>query len=380
MGSGKMTKHKITPDNLYLFTTPIDHVYQELQQEIVEQVAKRLKSSKDYTKDNVLEWQMDKLNQLHLINEDTIKALSKATGIAEREIRKAIHDIGIRTIEDVDKELETTHERLPMPSNLDATLESYVNQTFRELNNYVNQTLITTNFGQGTVTDMYRKIIEETTGKVIAGTKTFDKAVTETTIKWADRGIGTGFVDRGGNVWGLERYVRTVINSTFNRTYREARISRMDDYDINTVLITSLPDPREACSQIQGKVASTLPMAQNDTGYPSIYEFGYGDAGGIFGINCRHSMIPFIPGVNTNNERQYTESEMTENREARQRQRYLERRIRQSRQSLKVAEIYGDEDTIAKYKKQIRDRQAVMRDFISNSSRTRDYTRERVIV
>src|SRR5699024_2982949 len=102
------------------------------------------------------------------------------------------------------------------PSNLDATLESYVNQTFRELNNYVNQTLITTNFGQGTVTDMYRKIIEETTGKVIAGTKTFDKAVTETTIKWADRGIGTGFVDRGGNVWGLERYVRTVINSTFN--------------------------------------------------------------------------------------------------------------------------------------------------------------------
>src|SRR5699024_1506030 len=156
-----------------------------------------------------------------------------------------------------------------------------------------------------------------------------DKAVTETTIKWADRGIGTGFVDRGGNVWGLERYVRTVINSTFNRTYREARISRMDDYDINTVLITSLPDPREACSQIQGKVASTLPMAQNDTGYPSIYEFGYGDAGGIFGINCRHSMIPFIPGVNTNNERQYTESEMTENREARQRQRYLERRIRQ---------------------------------------------------
>lgn len=375
-----MPKHKVTPNNLYLFTTPIEHIYQELQQDIVEQIAKRLKTSKDYTKDNVLEWQMEKLSQLHLINDDTVKALSKATGIAEKEIRKAMNDVGVATIEGVDNELKSIYEPLPMPSEIDRVMESYVNQTFRELDNYVNQTLVTTNYGQGTVTDMYRKIVEETTGKVIAGTTTFHKAVTETTVKWANTGITTGFIDRGGNAWSLERYVSMVIHSTFNRAYREARISRMDEYDIHTVLITSLPDPREICAQIQGKVASTLPVDENDTGYPSIYEFGYGDPGGLFGINCRHSMVPFIPGVNENNEKQYTDEEMEENREERQKQRYLERRIRESKRGLKIAEVYGDEDSILKYKKQILDRQAVMRDFIENSSRTRDYTRERVIV
>ncbi len=373
-------KHNITPNNIHLFSQPVEHVYQELQQDIVEQIAKRLRSSREYTSDNVLEWQMQKLSELHLVNEDTVKALSKATGIADKQIRQAINDTGIATIESVDKELKNVYSTLPMPSNIDNVLESYVNQTFRELNNYVNQTLITTNYGEGSAMKLYRKIIEETTGKVLAGTTTFHKAVAETTVKWANSGVMTGFIDRGGNPWSLERYISTVIKSTVNRTYNDLRMSRMSEYDVNTVVVTTVPDPRNICSQIQGKVASILPIDENDTGYPSVYEFGYGEPSGIRGINCRHMFVPFIPGVNTNTQPQYTEDEMKENREEREKQRYLERRIKESKRGLKIAEIYGDDEVIAKYKKQVRDRQSVIREFINKTKRTRQYERERVII
>src|SRR5690625_5849284 len=200
-------------------------------------IARRLKTSKHNDDDNVLEKQSDNMSQLRLINDETVKALSKATGIAEKEIRKAIHNAGIETIKSVDYELRDVYSTLPLPRQIDAIMESYVRQTFRELDNFVNQTLITTNFGEGTVTRMYRRIVEEKTGKVLSGLKTTNKAIAETVIEWSRKGIDTAFVDRGGNVWHLERYAETVIRSTVNRTYKELRISRKEDYDIDLVIV-----------------------------------------------------------------------------------------------------------------------------------------------
>ena len=369
---------KITPHQLNMYTQPVVHVYQALEEEIFEMIARRLKTSKHYDVDNVLEWQIDKMNQLRLINDETVKALSKATGVAEKEIRKAIYNTGIDTIRSVDYELRDVYTPLPMPTQIDAIMESYVRQTFREFDNYVNQTLIDTNFGRGSVSRMYQRIVEETTGKVLSGLKTTNKAIAETVIEWSRKGIDTAFVDRGGNVWHLERYAETVIRSTVNRTYNELRMSRMEEYGIDLVLVSSLPDPREACSLIQGKVASIKPIAENDSKYPSIYEFGYGEPDGLRGINCRHMFFPFVEGVMENNQPQYSEEEMTHNRELRQRQRYLERQIRQAKRELKLAEIVGDEETILAKKKLLRNRQARIREFVAEHDLTRRYDREKI--
>src|SRR5699024_3305132 len=202
---------KISPRQLDMYTEPVTHIYQALEEHIFELIAKRLKTSKDLSKDNVFNWQVDKMNQLRLVNDETVKALSKATGIAEKEIRKAIQGTGIDTIKSVDYELSKIYDKLPMPSEIDKILESYVNQTFREFDNFVNQTLIDTNYGKGTVSKTYQKMVEEIAGKVLTGTTTTQKAITETVIKWANKGIDTAFIDKGGNVWQLERYANTVI-------------------------------------------------------------------------------------------------------------------------------------------------------------------------
>lgn len=373
-----INRPKITPEQLNIFTEPITDIYRELEEDVFLLIAKRLRTSDDISADDVLKWQMDKLMQLRLLNEDTIKALSRTTGVAEREIRQVVKDAGLATIDSVDHELKDVYPKLPKPSNIDNVLESYVSQTFREFDNFINQTLITSAFGNGATARTYQRIIEETTAKMLTGTKTINQAVTETIVKWQDKGLASGFVDKGGRVWSVENYARTTITSTVNRTYNDLRTSRMDEYDVHTVIVSSLPDPREICSKIQGQVVSMREPHEDTQGHPSIYDYGYGTPGGIRGVNCRHLLIPFIPGVNTNNQRQYSDKDMEKQREERQKQRYFERQIRKARQHLKVAEAIGDEDSILKYKQMVRRRQQSMRGFIAETGRTRQYSREKV--
>lgn len=373
----KPKRPKITPAQLSIYTEPLVDIYIALEEDIFQMIAKRLKTSKDISRDNVFDWQVDKMNQLRLINEDTIKALSETTGLASREIRKTIRETGIISMESVDQELKDIYPTLPIPSDLDNVLESFVRQTFRELDNFVNQTLITTNFGEGSATRMYRKIVEETTGRVLAGTTTINKAVAETTIKWANKGINTSFIDKGGNVWGLERYARTVLRSTTNRTYNELRMSRMKEHGVDLVLMSSHPNARPACARIQGTVISTERNPSNPK-YDSIYNHGYGEPWGVRGINCAHMFFPFVEGLMEKNQPQYSEKEALEGFKKQQKQRYYERQIRDAKRSLKIAEEVGDKEVIQHQKKLVRNRQARMREFINESGRTRQYDREQI--
>lgn len=370
-------KPKITPSNMDLFTNPVVEIYQALEEEIFLMVANRLKTNPKHGKDYVLEWQIDKMQQLRMFNQETIKALSKATGLSEKAIKKAIADVGHGTIAGVDKELSRVYPTLPPPTHIDAILGTYVQQTFREIDNFVNQTLITTNYGEGTAARMYRKIVEETTGRVLAGTTTVNKAVAETVIKWANKGIETSFIDKGGHTWGLEPYARMVIRSTTNRTYNELRMSRMQEYGVDLVVVSSLLDAREICSHIQGKVASMSDPSSNPK-YPSIYDYGYGTPGGIRGINCRHMFFPFVDGINENNQPQYDLDEVAKNRDISQKQRYYERQIRKAKQSLNLAKAVGDEDVILKSKRLLRSRQARIREFVRENDLPRKYDREQI--
>ena len=86
-------------------------------------------------------------------------------------------------------------------------------------------------------------------------------------------------------------------------------------------------------------------MASNEK-YPDfIQSTGYGTGGGLCGWNCRHNFIPFDPKTMTNNIAKYG---MEENKEAyikSQKQRYLERNIRNTKRVIKVIQ-----DNIKKFR------------------------------
>lgn len=370
----------ITPYQFNEYTAPLVDIYVALEDELFMQIADRLKTAHEDGKDHVLQWQIERMQQLRMFNKETIQALAEVTGIASEMIESMFMEVGADTIESVDEQLTAANiQEKPKPNDLDVRMEAYVKQTFLEFDNYVNQTLITTNYGEGTVAKMYRKIVEETTAQVLAGNMTINQAVARTVTKWQQKGIETGFVDKGGNTWRLEHYANTVLKSTVNNTYNELRMARMDEYDVDLVLVSSHSHARPACAKIQGRVCSLKRPSQNKSKYPSIYEFGYGDPDGIRGINCAHTLTPYIEGVNENNQQQVDEAKAVEQYQLTQKQRYLERHVRDAKRSLRLAEEVGDEKTINKYKQMVRNRQGKVREFIAEHDLPRRYDKERVI-
>lgn len=374
----EIKRPKITPHQLNQFTEPVTHLYRELELNIFTMIAKRLRNSKDYSNDLTLQWQMEKMDELRLLHSDNIKLLSETTGIAKEEINNAIKATGHKTIESVDYEVSgNVPAVLPYPNRLDLVMETYVMQTFREFDNYVNQSLITTNFGAGQITKAYQSIIEETTAKALSGQISINQALSETMTKWSDAGLKSGFIDRGGNQWSLQRYADTVIRTTVNRTYNRARTDRMQDYNYEFVLVNAYPDARPACSQIQGGVCSMNEVSSRPE-YPSIYDFGYGEPDGIRGINCRHILYPFDPDVNENLEPEINPEDAVERGEVVQGQRRLEREIRKAKQNKAITMALADEKGMEKYNQRVKDYQYRLREYIKKHDLPRQRSREQI--
>lgn len=206
----------ITPHQLNLLTSPVVDLYQSLEVEILKQIARRMRVTGEAT---ITEYQLKKLSQLHLLNRDVADTLSEMTGVASEQIRSAIHQAGYRMHADTDEYMRKAgKELLPTPP-IEPLMESYVKQTFREVNNFVNQTLIDTHLGRGTVSKMYEQMITESVAKVASGLMTLEKATEDTIIKWAEKGVPSTFIDKGGHTWSMERYVRTVLKSTNARIH-----------------------------------------------------------------------------------------------------------------------------------------------------------------
>ena len=197
---------KVTPHQLDLETVSIIEVYQRLEDDIFTMFVDRLKAKGIYalTKDTALQWQLEKLNELHLINNETIKLIAQATNTAEPLINQLIMDNGIKVINQVDEQLSGwTNQQPPSPQNLiDTTLKGLLHQTKADLNNNVNETLISRNY-QGGTAEIFRNIVTDAATQSILGLITPDKALDQAVYKWVDAGIKSGLTNAAGHRMGL---------------------------------------------------------------------------------------------------------------------------------------------------------------------------------
>ncbi|MCM3110676.1 phage minor capsid protein [Lederbergia lenta] len=354
-------------------------LYNSLEGEIIRILIKRLEGGSD----NITYWQAERLSELRLFNREVTKLLSKVTGVAELEIKRMFEEAGPAIVQDVDKAMP--YETKPMPTNLDNIMKAYHNQVWSEVDNYVNQTLITTNYGVGTAQRAYTNVLNQTSAMFNTGLYTFEQSLERSITELAQKGIKSTFIDKGGHAWSLEGYTRTVLKSTLGNTYNELRKDRMAEYDVHTVVVTSHAGARKQCSAIQGNVvdlrfANEIP---EDSEYKSIYDpsWGaeYGTAGGHRGVNCQHLHMPFIPGVNTNNQPQYDSELNQEVAKARDTQRRIEREIVKYKKNLMVADAMGSENA-AHWRMMVSRRQGAMRKHLNENGKylSRNYKREKV--
>ena len=131
------------------------------------------------------------------------------------------------------------------------------------------------------------------------------------------------------------------------------------------------------CDGWQGKVYK---INGSEPGYPNLKEStGYpDDILGLGGVNCRHRMFPFFPGISTPNPVKYDEEENKRIYEARQHQRKLERDMRLLKKKKACADVIGDTETSDMLKAKITAKSNELNNWCKANNLKRDYSRELV--
>lgn len=374
-------KIKLNDQQLTLDASRVADIYHQLTVDLFDQVIDRVRERGTASlEDNPYLWQLEKMSEMGLLNNANIKLIAEYSGVAEEQLRYVIENEGYKVYKDTKSQLlEALGSNGNFITNnlIQTNLANYVNQTMGDLDNLINTTL------PKSVRKVYQGIIEETVAKVVTGLETPQKAISTTVIKWADKGF-YGFTDKQGKQWRADTYARTVINSTSWRVYREARMAPAKELGIDTFYYSMKPAAREMCAPIQHQIVTfgETRVEEGEKIY-SLLDYGYGSAGGCLGINCHHTLTPYVVGVNYKPDlpehlSNLTPEEAIKNANSQSKQRAIERSIRQSKELLHVANKLEDDELISKYKGQVKARQAAMRSYLAQHPFLhRDYSRER---
>ncbi|NOM30049.1 phage minor capsid protein, partial [Klebsiella pneumoniae] len=92
----------------------VGDIYEKLQIDIFDRMIKRLKErgSIDLMRNPYI-WQLEKLNDMHMLNEQNLKLISERTGIAERLLRDVIENEGLKVYKDTKQQLEEDLNKIP---------------------------------------------------------------------------------------------------------------------------------------------------------------------------------------------------------------------------------------------------------------------------
>lgn len=277
-----------TRDDFQKSANKIINLYSNLQEQIFKVIIDTLKDGdyKHVSKDDVVTWQAKQLAQLGKLNQRVIKLMSKADGLSEDAIKDLIKFHGIKIVNEIDNQLQDmTNSSQPISADTQNTLGAIVSQTWTDLNNNINESLISRNYGTTATTRVYRQILTESTVATVSGLMTHQKAVESAVYRAVDRGLPTKLTDKAGHNWSIEGYARMVVNTTVNRTCNELRLQRMKDFDMHLALMSSHPNSRPACAWIQGHVVNLVPPESPNFNprYDSIYNHDYGEPSGTQG-------------------------------------------------------------------------------------------------
>lgn len=352
-------------------------IYNQVENEMLVNLAKQLKGQKDLLRDDPAAWQMKKLQALGVLNQSNLRALRNKLRITSAELNNLLYKAGIEGLDDSEKAIEKAKEKgakLLIPPPL--TESPQIIEIFRAYQDQAANTLNLTNQSMiDNAKQVYIDGINKTVADVLAGTKTHDQALRQTIADWAKEGI-PALIDKAGRKWGTEGYVRTVMLTTIGNTANKIQDTRMQEYGIDLVEISSHSGARPLCAPYQGRIYS---VSGNHPDYPPLSSTSMGRPAGLFGINCGHNKYPYIEGLSTQTYKPYNEKENSKVYEESQQQRKIERQIRKAKTEADMMKAAGDEDGFKKANQKVAAGQAKMRAFIDDTGRTRRRYREQIV-
>lgn len=364
--SKKRPPIQFNDEQLLIQASNVSDIYHQLALDLFDNVVERVtERGTVYLDKQPYIWQLEKMQQMHMLNEENLKLISKYSGVAEEQLRYIVENEGLKLYTDTKQQLmEDLGRGFAGSSNhIQEILADYASQAVGDIHNLINTTLPMSVIGA------YKGIVEQSVARVVTGLSTADKAISDTVMQWQEKGF-QGFKDRAGRNWKIDNYARTVIKTTTYRTYREMRTRPAEELGIDTFYFSKKASARKSCAPLQHHIVTTgHARTEHGERILALSDYGYGRPEGCLGINCGHMLTPFIPGANYRPDlgedvAEISPEQAEENANAEAKQRALERSIRANKEKLHVAEKLGDKELIDKYKSKIGTQNAALKDYI----------------
>lgn len=302
-------------------------LHNEIIKSIVSRIAARLDRGDSYILTARDKWQIEVLQEAGFLREDIERTLVKYTGLMQKEIAEAMEEAGVTAL-DYDDEIYKASGLSPAPLTQSPHLIRIMQQVYEmTAHEWVNYTRTTADACQ----QNFIRSCDKAYTMVGSGASSYSQAFIEAINETIDHGVEVTYST--GHTDTLETATLRCIRTGVSQATARITDARMDEMDWDIVLVSShlgarVTDREDFTNHYwwQGKFYS---RTGRDARFPPFSVCGMGHVQGIHGANCRHS---HGPGDGEFNPFEHYDSE--ENRkeyELQQRQRTLERRIRESK-------------------------------------------------
>lgn len=356
----------LTPNYLQKCTDGIERQYQQLVTEILVDLADRISHAKGMT--STAEYLNEKLREMSLHQVWINQMLAKVLNTTEKEVEKLMEESTYKSTRSEIKNLEA-HGYDTSGLEFAAQIEKSTNVAKNELTNLTRTT------GQ-LATSKLMNIYDQAYLQVSTGAYSYDQAVTNAVKKLAKDGLGEVTYPTGAKRT-VEAAVRVAVRTSVSQNALKCEEDMLDDMDVNLVEVSSHLGARPSHAVWQGKIYWRKHPEGN---YENFYEAtGYGTPTGLGGYNCRHQHYAYF---GDDDEQTYHHIDETLNKEAyemEQKQRSLERKLREWDRKEKILNAGGVDSTEAKrwksyYKKKLDEHVKSSHGFLK-----RDYAAEKAL-
>lgn len=378
----------LSPEYLESCADPLIKLYQDLEDQIIADIARRI--AKTGTLTYTADWQYKVIREIGAVQQDIITRVSQMSGRTEEEIRRLFQESAFINIETNAAPLISNGYEVEL--DLTPPMRQLIEATFRRTAGDIENLTLTAGVTGG---NLYYEMCNQAYMQAASGAFSPQEAIWNAVKGAAQEGATVQYPKRRDK---LDVAIRRNIMTSLNQTAGKITEMNADQLGAEYYETSAHPGARPSHAAWQGRVFKIVGATRE---YPNFVEStGYGTAGGLCGINCRHSFYPFFPGLS---ERAYSSDKLAWYRthtvqyngedytdyEASQIQRAMERSIRESKRraiAAKAAEDGATDEETKRYLKEkfseessiLKQKEQRLKDFLKQTGRDAENSRVRV--
>jgi hypothetical protein len=287
----------LTADYLDVLPGPIIELYEEYQQSVINDIARRL-AKMDYASPTAA-WQMQRAIESGKLYEGILEKLASITGKSESTLRDLFKNAGVKAMA-FDDDIYRRAGLQPLPLNLSPAMTQVLSaglaRTQGLMRNLTQTTAVT---GQ----DAFISAADLAYMQVSSGAFDYNSAIRQAVSKVASEGLSV-INYASGRREQLDVAMRRTVLTGINQTSSQLQMARAVEMNTDLIAVSAHIGARNTGTgpanheSWQGKVYKVNGQTAK---YKNFAETtGYGTGEGLGGWGCRHSFYPFFEGISEN--------------------------------------------------------------------------------